>query len=202
MNFGKTLFQDRRMSSAVGNVKKKVYGGYCVARKGRDICMSDFETSNFYSMGVVLEKELGLAKNMKFAVAGAEHTQFVIWEDGLYEKVGDKWHNVTHIMHKTPVMKRYLDNNTEIVHYGNCYQEMDYFMVGDIIKGDNIRYGITSNKMLRGKILDIVYGEASIEVLEMVDGLERFEGTVQLANLYDNGRKNFIRLERGVANED
>ena len=201
--FGETVFSGQRFADVCGSVNFSNIYGIEVHRKGNQVCAGDAEFSNPHTMGQVLSCELGINMNKKFSVAGAEWAQFVIWGDGLYEKVGDEWKNVTHRMHETPVMKRYLDLNTELVFFGSCVKETEYFMVGDIVKGNNHRYGITSVNMLKGQIVSIgLHGDAKIRILEMIPDLERFVGTTQSASLYDNRHKNFIRLERGVANED
>lgn len=201
--FGETVFNGQRFADVCGSVNFSSIYGTRVHRKGGQMCAGDAEFSNPRTMGQVLSWELGINMNKKFSVAGAEWAQFVIWDDGLYEKVGDEWKNATHRMHETPVMKRYLDLSTELVFFGSCVKETEYFMVGDIVKGNNHRYGITSVNMLKGQIVSIgPNADARISILEMTPGLERFVGTTHSVSLYDNRHKNFIRLERGAENED
>lgn len=199
--FGQVLFSSSTIGSGVGRAFDYRFGDYYVRRAPNGYDMDISCWSRPYTMGQVLANEFGVEMHLSFKLEDGDGTEYVIFEDGIYENVKGKWTNVTQSVHTLPVFKRFLSrNDNRVVTMHIVRRDQKGFHVGDLIAGINDVFGITNRNMTLGRIMHIANNgdEVVIEVLEHTTRPEMV-GSLQNATLTKHGKNMFKRV---VKNED
>ena len=194
-NFKNTVFMNRRFTEHPGTVVGRTWDGYTKCLIKGDVDKNYFSVRSGYTFGQVLSNEMNIKMNQVFKIDTEFSPEFVIWLDGIYEKVKDKWVNITNNLDKTVVIQRLLDINTPIIELHIETNGKTVFNVGALVRGINNRYGITDKNMYIGEIIHVHDDGNTISIRVIDHSISRYNGSVQEAQFICDGELMFELIE-------